>query len=188
MCASHGPAVTLNKQIPIPDVPLSKSEKAQSGNIFRAMDIDRNNKLSHTEMYSLLRVVRSGLDQKSSTYHEAYEAITRNVYYNADGNKDNYISKSEFYKAMMNLKNADPTDFKAFLKAAHILYPLIIGMTCVPLMPIGESKPCPSGSTCQVKQTATTKPAKRLPYAVTAAPTEHKCVKSKRTSCILAWL
>ena len=178
--------LTLNKSIS--DVPLSKSEKAQTGNIFRAMDVDHNNKLSNVEMYSLLRVVRTGLDQKSPTYHEAYEAITRSVYYNADANKDKYITKSEFYTAMMDLKNADPNDFKAFLKAAHILYPLKIGNTCLPFKPVGVSKPCPSGSTCQIKQTATTKPAKQLPYGVTPTPSQYKCVKSKRTICVLALL
>ena len=168
---------------PNADVALSKSEKAQVGNIFRAMDVDHSNKLSHTEMYALLNVVRNGLDKKSHTYHEAYEAITRNVYYNADANKDKYVSKQEFFVAITNLKNADPTDFHTFLKAAHILYPLHVGNTCEPFKPVGDSRPCPHDSTCQIHQEPTTKKPKTTKYVplskrTTTKPQTYKCVKS----------
>jgi len=169
------------------NVALTKGEKAQVGNIYGALDIDHNNKLSHTEMYGLLHVIRSGLDQKSAAYQREYEAITRSVYYNADANKDKYVSRAEFYKAISALKNADPQDFHVFMKAAHGLYPLHVGNVCLPFKPVGDARPCPHGSTCQIKQVATTKKPKNAPTTKyvpayrrsTPTPSVYHCVKNK---------
>lgn len=169
------------------DQALSKGEKAQAGNIFHALDLDHNNKLSHTELYGLLHVIRGGLNQKSPSYHREYEAITRSVYYNSDTNKDKFVERKEFYTAMQNLKNADPQDFHAFLKAAHVLYPLHNGQVCLPYKPLGDTKPCPHGSTCQIKQVPTTKAPKNtpkkqyIPYykRTTPKPATYRCVHNK---------
>ena len=63
-------------------------------------------------MYQLLRTVRATYGYSTKEYN----IISRSTYYDADVNKDGFVSKSEFDNAMITLKNANPVGFSGFLK------------------------------------------------------------------------
>ena len=95
------------------DKGLTNDEKKQVSNIFTALDSNHDGKLAHYgELYTLLRTVRPTFPYGTPEYN----TISHSVYYDADKNKDGYVTKQEFSAAVTTLKNANPMGFGGFLK------------------------------------------------------------------------
>ena len=138
----------------VADTALSHTEKRVAFNLFSALDAKHQKKLDNSEFGRLLQGVRAGLDAKK--YGALLEAISRSTYfYTDDLNKDKYIEFNEFMKAITSIKNRDPKDFGAFLKAAKKIKPLHSGSVC---RPNGTGDACPRKQTCQLKVKGTGSP------------------------------
>ena len=99
------------------DKALTNDEKKQVSNIFTALDSNHDGKLAHYgELYTLLRTVRTTFPY----YSPMYQTISHSVYYDADVNKDGYVTKQEFSAAVTTLKNANPMGFPSFLKGRSL--------------------------------------------------------------------
>ena len=99
------------------DKALTNDEKKQVSNIFTGLDKDQSGKLAHySELYNLLRTVRTKFPYASPEY----QTISHSVYYDADVNKDGYVTKQEFSAAVTTLKNANPLGFPSFLKGRSL--------------------------------------------------------------------
>ena len=85
---------------PMTDVTLTSREKAQAANIFHALDINHDKKISRTEMSDLLHAVSDWAQDNSN--HNLYLAVDRSVYTSySDTNKDGYVSYKEFLAGLL---------------------------------------------------------------------------------------
>merc|ERR1712222_28747 len=93
----------------VKDKPLTKRERAQANNIFHALDINHNKKISRTEMYDLLHVVSDWAQTNKN--HNLYTAVSRSVYTSySDTNKDNNNKNKNKKKKKKNNNNNDNID------------------------------------------------------------------------------